>query len=132
MSRRLLGQAPLLLAELMARVRPLSRQDAFELQNPLLRLLRGKGVDLVAGRIRELLDLLHAPQTAVQREQPGFGDRGGGEPSGGEEESVDVRVGVHQVDAERDGRDRRAGCEHDRDDEQEPVARLPQDDGEKG
>ena len=32
----LLGQTPLLLAELVARVRPLSRQDAFELQNSLL------------------------------------------------------------------------------------------------
>ena len=89
-------------------------------------------MDLVAGCIRELFDLLHAPQTAVQREQPGFRDRGGREPTGGEEEGVDVRVGVHQVDAERDGRDRRARCERDRDDEQEPVARLPQDNGEKG
>src|SRR5687767_1288826 len=84
----LLGEPSLLLAELVARVRPLACQEPLELQLPILRLHVDEARKVRLRGLPEGLCLLDPFEPARECEKTELGDGRGCEPTRGEEQRV--------------------------------------------
>jgi hypothetical protein len=94
----LLGEPPLLFAQLMTRVRALPGQQAIELERPLVDLGLDEARQVGPRRLREPLELTDTPQAAGERYKAELGNGCRGQAPRSEEDWPRVREVLDEVD----------------------------------
>jgi hypothetical protein len=110
----LLGQPPLLLAQLVAGVGALARQQPLELQHPLANFRLYEGGQVLASGFAEPLDVARASKPPCEGHQAELGDGGRSQSARRQQQRIVVGEAIEHVDRQSPGGREGGEGKHDR------------------